>query len=57
MAPATEDWTSGYFVSIAQSTGIPFVTGWTAACATLSCMANFLPQLAMASRAIQAAAG
>ena len=48
-------WGSGYFVSLA-SAACPGLGVWTAVCAVLSCITNFIPQLATGSRALQATA-
>ncbi len=53
--PASSQWGAGFFVSIAQSAFAPLGV-WAALCAVLSCMSNFIPQLATSSRALQATA-
>lgn len=53
--PASTQWGAGYFVAIAQAAYQPLGV-WAALCAVLSCMSNFIPQLATSSRALQATA-
>lgn len=53
--PTSTRWGAGYFVSIAQGAYGPLGV-WAALCAVLSCMSNFIPQLATSSRALQATA-
>ena len=55
--PARADarWGAGYFVGLAAQAS-PALGAWAAVCAVLSCLANFIPVLATASRALQATA-
>ena len=55
IAPDFSKWSSGYFVEIAIQVA-PGLGQWAAAAAALSCMSNFIPVLAAASRQTQTAA-
>ena len=55
MAPNTSLWQTGYFVTIAQNTAT-WLGYWALVGGGLSCMANFVPQMTTASRALRAAA-
>ena len=55
IAPDFSKWSSGYFVEIAIEVA-PGLGQWAATAAVLSCMSNFIPVLAAASRQTQTAA-
>lgn len=55
MAPDTSLWQTGYFVTIAQNTAT-WLGYWALVGGGLSCMANFVPQMTTAARALRAAA-
>jgi amino acid transporter len=55
LAPDTDDWDTGYFVQIAANTA-PWLGYWALVAGGLSCMANFVPQMTVAARALRAAA-
>ena len=55
LVPDASIWGTGYFVGLATQTSAP-LGAWAAVCAVLSCLSNFIPQLATSSRALQAMA-
>ena len=53
--PSSAVWGAGFFVAIARTAYGPLGV-WAALCAVMSCISNFIPQLATSSRALQATA-
>ena len=53
--PDSTQWGAGFFVAIAKAAYGPLGV-WAALCAVLSCMSNFIPQLATSARSLQATA-